>query len=55
MTEHGAASVRLLERVNSPWGGEPLPEERYSDSPLGWRKWLTDLHAAALTGSLTAA
>lgn len=37
-----------LERAASLWGGEPLPEERYSDWALGWRERLTDLYAAVL-------
>ena len=49
LTEHGAARAPLLERATSLWGGEPLPEERYSDWALGWRERLSDLHIAVLT------
>jgi DNA-binding SARP family transcriptional activator len=38
----------LLERAASLWGGEPLPEERYSDWALGWRERLTDVYAPIL-------
>jgi len=48
MTAHGIARMRVLERAASLWGGEPLPEERYSDWALGWRERLTDLYAAVL-------
>ena len=44
----GASRLRSLERAASLWGGEPLPEERYSDWALGWRERLTDLHVAVL-------
>ena len=40
--------MRLLERAAALWGGEALPEERYSDWALGWRERLTDLHTAVL-------
>ena len=39
------ASAGARRRV---WGGEPLPEERYSDWALGWRERLSDLHVAVL-------
>lgn len=48
LRECGAASSDLLERARSLWGGEPLPEERYSDWALGWRERLTDLYTAVL-------
>jgi ATP/maltotriose-dependent transcriptional regulator MalT/DNA-binding SARP family transcriptional activator len=47
--ERGSARVRLLERAAAAWGGEPLPEERYSDWSLGWSARLIDLRAAVLT------
>jgi DNA-binding SARP family transcriptional activator len=46
--EDGEARRRLLERAASLWGGEPLPDERYSDWALGWRERLTDLYASVL-------
>jgi DNA-binding SARP family transcriptional activator len=30
------------------WGGEPLPEERYSDWAIAWRERLVDRHAEVL-------
>ena len=30
------------------WGGEPLPEERYSDWAIPWRERLIDRHAEVL-------
>ncbi|TDT18454.1 ATP/maltotriose-dependent transcriptional regulator MalT [Ilumatobacter fluminis] len=35
-------SLRLLEHAHSLWGGEPLPEERYSDWAASWRARLVD-------------
>jgi DNA-binding SARP family transcriptional activator len=49
LAEHGAARLRALERAGALWGGEPLPEERYSDWALGWRERLIDLHVAVLS------
>jgi DNA-binding SARP family transcriptional activator len=37
LVETGAARRRQLERAASLWGGEPLPEERYSDWTIAWR------------------
>ena len=48
LTQPGASRLGPLERAASLWGGEPLPEERYSDWALGWRGRLTDLHATVL-------
>ena len=48
LAEHDEARMRLLERAAALWGGEALPEERYSDWALGWRERLTDLHTAVL-------
>lgn len=38
----GTPSLPLLEHAHSLWGGEPLPEERYSDWAAGWRARLVD-------------
>ena len=46
--EPGASRLGSLQRAASLWGGEPLPEERYSDWALGWRERLTDLEVAVL-------
>jgi DNA-binding SARP family transcriptional activator/tetratricopeptide (TPR) repeat protein len=48
LREEGDARTRLLERAASVWGGDPLPEERYSDWALGWRERLINLYAAVL-------
>lgn len=37
-----APSIPLLERARALWGGEPLPEERYSDWAASWRARLVD-------------
>jgi ATP/maltotriose-dependent transcriptional regulator MalT/DNA-binding SARP family transcriptional activator len=39
----------LLERARSRWGGEPLPEERYSDWATAYRERLIDRYIAVLT------
>ena len=39
----------LLERAHSLWGGEPLPEERYSDWAASYRERLIDHYIAVLT------
>jgi len=39
----------LLERARSLWGGEPLPEERYSDWAAAYRERLIDRYIAVLT------
>jgi DNA-binding SARP family transcriptional activator len=39
----------LLERARSLWGGEPLPEERYSDWAASYRERLLDRYIAVLT------
>lgn len=39
----------LLERARSLWGGEPLPEERYSDWSTAYRERLIDRYIAVLT------
>jgi len=48
LAQSGATRRTSLERAASLWGGEPLPEERYSDWALGWRERLNDLHVAVL-------
>jgi DNA-binding SARP family transcriptional activator len=40
--------LELLERAESLWGGEPLPEERYSDWAIPWREALHDRYGAVL-------
>jgi LuxR family maltose regulon positive regulatory protein len=40
--------LELLERAASLWGGEPLPEERYSDWAIPWREALQDRYGAVL-------
>jgi len=37
-----------LERAAQLWGGEPLPEERYSDWAIPWREALQDRYGAIL-------
>jgi ATP/maltotriose-dependent transcriptional regulator MalT/DNA-binding SARP family transcriptional activator len=39
----------LLERARSMWGGEPLPQERYSDWATAYRERLIDRYIAVLT------
>jgi DNA-binding SARP family transcriptional activator len=46
--ERGGHKV-LLERARSFWGGEPLPEERYSDWATAYRERLVDRYIAVLT------
>lgn len=48
LAEKAQPRAKRLERAASLWGGEPLPEERYSDWALAWRERLTDLYAAVL-------
>jgi ATP/maltotriose-dependent transcriptional regulator MalT/DNA-binding SARP family transcriptional activator len=47
--EEGAGRRALLERARSLWGGEPLPEERYSDWATAYREQLIDRYIAVLT------
>jgi len=49
LIEEGAGRGVLLERARSLWGGEPLPEERYSDWATVYRERLTDRYIAVLT------
>jgi ATP/maltotriose-dependent transcriptional regulator MalT/DNA-binding SARP family transcriptional activator len=47
--EGGDGRRLLLERARSLWGGEPLPEERYSDWATAYRERLIDRYIAVLT------
>jgi ATP/maltotriose-dependent transcriptional regulator MalT/DNA-binding SARP family transcriptional activator len=49
LAERGEERRPLLERARSLWGGEPLPEERYSDWATPYREALIDRHTAVLT------
>jgi ATP/maltotriose-dependent transcriptional regulator MalT/DNA-binding SARP family transcriptional activator len=49
LAERGAGQRPLLERARSLWGGEPLPEERYSDWATPYRERLTDRYIAVLS------
>ena len=49
LAERGAGQRPLLERARSLWGGEPLPEERYSDWATSHRERLIDRYVAVLT------
>jgi DNA-binding SARP family transcriptional activator len=49
LTEHGDGRRGLLERARERWGGEPLPEERYSDWAAGYREALIDRYTAVVT------
>jgi len=40
--------MALLEHARSLWGGEPLPEERYSDWTTDYRERLIDRYTAVL-------
>jgi DNA-binding SARP family transcriptional activator/tetratricopeptide (TPR) repeat protein len=42
-----------LEHARSLWGGEPLPEERYSDWATAYREQLIDRYIAVLTGLIS--
>jgi ATP/maltotriose-dependent transcriptional regulator MalT/DNA-binding SARP family transcriptional activator len=52
LAERGEGRRRLLERARSLWGGEPLPEERYSDWAAAYREGLIDRYTAVLTASV---
>ncbi len=52
LAERGEGRRRLLERARSLWGGEPLPEERYSDWATAYREALIDRYTAVLTASV---
>jgi DNA-binding SARP family transcriptional activator len=47
--EGGDGRGVLLDRARSLWGGEPLPEERYSDWAAAYRERLIDGYIAVLT------
>jgi DNA-binding SARP family transcriptional activator len=49
LAESGEGKRTLLERARSLWGGEPLPEERYSGWATAYRERLTDRYIAVLT------
>jgi ATP/maltotriose-dependent transcriptional regulator MalT/DNA-binding SARP family transcriptional activator len=49
LAERGASQRSLLERTRGLWGGEPLPEERYSDWAAPHRERLLDRYIAVLT------
>jgi DNA-binding SARP family transcriptional activator len=44
----GAERRAILLAATALWGGEPLPEERYSDWAILWRKRLVDRYAEVL-------
>jgi ATP/maltotriose-dependent transcriptional regulator MalT/DNA-binding SARP family transcriptional activator len=53
LAEEGPRTRPLLERAESIWTGEPLPEDRYADWSLAWREELLDRYLqvlAALAG-----
>jgi ATP/maltotriose-dependent transcriptional regulator MalT len=57
LAAEGPEAITLLERAESLWGGDPLPEDRYVEWTFVWRERLTDRYAhvlAALTRSYTA-
>lgn len=45
----GPERAELLERARALWGGEPLPEERYSDWAAAFRERLNDTYVGVLT------
>jgi ATP/maltotriose-dependent transcriptional regulator MalT/DNA-binding SARP family transcriptional activator len=47
--EQGEERRAMLKRARSLWGGEPLPEERYSDWATAYRERLLDRYIAVLT------
>lgn len=49
LAEHGERRRRLLGRARSLWGGEPLPDERYSEWATAYRERLIDRYTAVLT------
>jgi len=44
----GPPAVPALARAEALWGGDPLPEERYSDWTFAWRERLIDRYAHVL-------
>ncbi len=49
LADRGDGRRGLLDRARSLWGGEPLPEERYSDWATSYRESLIDRYIAVLT------
>lgn len=45
----GGGRRAALQAAAALWGGEPLPEERYTDWAIPWRERLLDHHAAVLS------
>jgi DNA-binding SARP family transcriptional activator len=50
LAERGDERQHLLEHAHSLWGGEPFPEERYSDWATAYRERLIDLYTELLAG-----
>jgi DNA-binding SARP family transcriptional activator/tetratricopeptide (TPR) repeat protein len=48
LARDGEERQHLLEHARSLWGGEPMPEERYSDWATPYREQLIDLYTALL-------
>ena len=48
LADETPARLDLLMRAERLWGGEPLPEERYSDWAIPWRETLLDRYGAVL-------
>jgi DNA-binding SARP family transcriptional activator len=48
LTAPARERTEQLERAERLWGGEPLPEDRYSDWAIPWRERLGDRYAAVL-------
>ncbi len=48
LAERGERRRALLEHARSLWGGEPLPEERYSDWATAYRERLLDRYTEVL-------
>jgi DNA-binding SARP family transcriptional activator len=46
----GPERLARLEAAARTWGGEPLPEERYSEWAAAWRERLTSLYTEVLSG-----
>jgi DNA-binding SARP family transcriptional activator len=49
LDDTGEERRALLENARSLWGGEPLPEERYSDWTAAYRERLVDRHTGVLS------
>jgi DNA-binding SARP family transcriptional activator len=48
LAKTGAGRRPALQAAAALWGGEPLPEERYTDWAVPWRERLLDRHGAVL-------